>query len=61
VRQFPHGVIPVGLFKGKAEVTHRHRELDDLSDAELVRRIRDEANALLREREAKMIDVTPED
>jgi hypothetical protein len=49
------------MFGGKAEVTNRHQEVDDLSDAELVRRIRDEADALLREQEARLIDVTPED
>jgi hypothetical protein len=27
----------IGMFADKAEVTHRHQELDDLSDAELVR------------------------
>jgi hypothetical protein len=53
--------LEVGLFIEKSEVTHRHQELDDLSDTELVRRLRDEADALLREREARMIDVTPED
>jgi hypothetical protein len=55
------GLEVVGLFIEKSEVTHRHQELDDLSDTELVRRLRDEAEALLREREARMIDVTPED
>jgi hypothetical protein len=51
----------IGMFADKAEVTNRHQKLDDLSDAELVRRILDEADALLREHEARMIDVTPED
>jgi hypothetical protein len=51
----------IGMFAEKSEVSHRHQELDDLSDTELVRRIRDEADALLREREARMIGVTPED
>jgi hypothetical protein len=40
-------------------VRHRNREYDDLSDTDVIRRVRDEANALLQEREARMIDVTP--
>jgi hypothetical protein len=52
--------MEVGLFVDKSEVTHRNRDYDDLSDADLIRKVRDEADALLREHEARMIDVTPE-
>jgi hypothetical protein len=41
--------IEVGLFKDKAEVTHR-MDFSDLSDDELLRRLRDETDALIRER-----------
>jgi hypothetical protein len=48
--------VQVGLFIGKSEVTHRNRDYDDL-----IRKVRDEAEALLREHEARLIDVSPED
>ena len=41
----------VGLFKDKAEVTHR-MNFDDLSDEALLLRLRDETEALLREKRA---------
>jgi hypothetical protein len=43
----------IGLFRDKAEVTHR-TQFDDLSDVELVRRLQQEATLLLEhhEREA---------
>jgi hypothetical protein len=41
--------LEVGLFKDKAEVTHR-MDFDDLSDDELLMRLRDETDALIRER-----------
>jgi hypothetical protein len=41
----------VNLFRDKAEVTHR-MNFDDLSDEELLLRLRDETEALLREKRA---------
>jgi hypothetical protein len=41
--------LEVGLFKDKAEVTHR-MDFSDLSDEELLIRLRDETEALLLER-----------
>ena len=41
----------VGMFKDKAEVTHR-MDFSDLSDEELLLRLRDETEALLREKRA---------
>ena len=40
-----------GMFKDKAEVTHR-MDFSDLSDEELLLRLRDETEALLREKRA---------
>jgi hypothetical protein len=53
--------IEVGLFVGKGEVTHKYAELEKLSDEKLVLRMREEADRLLLEHQAKMVDVTPED
>jgi hypothetical protein len=41
--------LEVGLFKDKAEVTHR-MDFEDLSDEQLLIRLRDETEALLLER-----------
>jgi hypothetical protein len=41
--------IEVGLFKDRAEATHR-MDFDDLSDDELLQQLRDETDALIRER-----------
>ena len=41
----------MNLFRDKAEVTHR-MNFDDLSDEELLLRVRDETEALLREKRA---------
>jgi hypothetical protein len=35
----------VGLFVYRAEITHRDKDFDDLSDEELLRKLRDETNA----------------
>ena len=43
--------LEVGLFKDKAEVTH-WMDFSDLSDEELLLRLRDETEALLREKRA---------
>src|SRR6516162_6002840 len=43
--------LEVGLFKDKAEVTHR-MDFSDLSDEQLLIRLRDETEALLREKRA---------
>ena len=43
--------LEVGLFKDKAEVTHR-MDFSDLSDEQLLIRLRDETEALLLERRA---------
>jgi hypothetical protein len=43
----------VGLFVERAEVTHRNRDFEELSDEELLRKLRDEANALLLENQAR--------
>jgi hypothetical protein len=45
----------VGLFKEKAEVTHR-MDFSDLSDEQLLIRLRDETEALLLERRAAGLD-----
>jgi len=47
--------LEVGLFKDKAEVTHR-MDFSDLSDEELLLRLRDETEALLLERRAAGLD-----
>jgi hypothetical protein len=47
--------LEVGLFKKKAEVTHR-MDFSDLSDEELLIRLRDETEALLLERRAAGLD-----
>ena len=44
-----------GLFQEKAEVTHR-MDFSDLSDEELLIRLRDETEALLLERRAAGLD-----
>ena len=44
--------LEVGLFKDKAEVTHR-MDFSDLSDEELLLKLRDETEALLLERRAR--------
>jgi len=41
----------VNLFRDKTEVTHR-MNFDDLSDEELLLRVRDETEALLRDKRA---------
>ena len=45
----------VNLFRDKAEVTHK-MDFSDLSDEELILRLRDEAEALLLERRAAGLD-----
>jgi hypothetical protein len=37
----------IGLFTEKSEISHRRSRYDDLSDADIVRQIRDEAQLLL--------------
>ena len=45
----------IGLFTNKSEVSHRRSRYDDLSDTNIVRMLRDEAQLLLehQEREAR--------
>ena len=45
----------IGLFTNKSEVSHRRNRYDDLSDTNIVRMLRDEAQLLLKhhEREAR--------
>jgi hypothetical protein len=45
----------VGLFQDRAEITHR-MDFSDLSDEELLIRLRDETEALLLERRAAGLD-----
>jgi hypothetical protein len=49
-----------GLFQEKTEVTHR-MNFDDLSDEELLLRLRDETEALLLERKAAGLDGAGDD
>jgi hypothetical protein len=44
-----------GLFQDRQEITHR-MDFSDLSDDELLRRLRDETEALLLERRAAGLD-----
>ena len=41
----------IGLFAEKAEVSHRNAKYDELTEAELIRQIRDEAQLLLEHHE----------
>ena len=41
----------IGMFTEKSEISHRRSRYDDLSDADIVRQIRDEAQMLLEHRE----------
>ena len=45
----------IGMFTEKSEISHRRSRYDDLSDSNIVRMLRDEAQLLLEhhEREAK--------
>jgi hypothetical protein len=45
--------IEVGMFVEKKENTHRNTDFDDLTDEELLIRLRDEADALLLENQAR--------
>jgi hypothetical protein len=49
------------MFIDKSEVRCQERRFDHLSDEELVRLVKDEADALLIEHQAKAVDVVPKD
>jgi hypothetical protein len=49
------------MFIDKSEVRCQEGRFDHLSDEELVRLVKDEADALLIEHQAKAVDVVPKD
>jgi phage terminase small subunit len=51
--------VEIGMFREQKDL-RIHTDFPDLTDVELVRRVRDEANALLLEHQTKIVDVTPE-
>jgi hypothetical protein len=49
----------VGLFRDRTEITHR-MDFSDLSDEQLLKRLRDETEALLLEKQAVGLDAETE-
>jgi hypothetical protein len=46
----------IGMFTEKSEISHRYRRYDDLSNADIVRMIRDEAQLLLEHPEGDLAE-----